>query len=92
VGLHPVALPRDLAERAGLSGGLMVVNLAEGAPAAGALLPGDILLEIDGVAVASPRAVASALGPDSIGRTLPLKVLRGGALAAPAVTIAARPA
>ncbi len=92
VGLHPVALPRDLAERAGSSSGLMVVNLAEGAPASGALLPGDILLEIDGTAVATPRAVASALGPETIGRTLTLKVLRGGALAAPAVTIAARPA
>jgi S1-C subfamily serine protease len=91
VGLHPVALPRDLAERAGVAGGLMVVNLAEGAPAAAALMPGDILLEIEGSPVASPRAVAAALGPDTIGRTLALKVLRGGAVVTPGVAITARP-
>jgi S1-C subfamily serine protease len=92
VGLHPVALPRELADRAGVSGGLMVVNLADGAPAAAALLPGDILLEIEGASVASPRAVAAALGPDTIGRAVTLKVLRGGSVASPSVTIAARPA
>lgn len=91
-GLHPVALPRELAERVGLGSGLMVVNLAEGAPASSVLLPGDILLEIDGTPVATPRAVAAALGPDTIGRAVALKVLRGGAVATPAVTIAARPA
>lgn len=91
-GLHPVALPRELAERVGASGGLMVVNLADGAPAASALLPGDILLEIEGAPVATPRAVAAALGPDTIGRAVALKVLRGGALVAPSVAIAARPA
>jgi S1-C subfamily serine protease len=92
VGLHPVALPRDLVDRTGVSGGLMVVNLAEGAPAATALLPGDILLEIAGTPVASPRAVAAALGPDTVGKVLALKLLRGGAVATADVTIAARPA
>lgn len=92
VGLHPVALPRDLAERTGVSGGLMVVNLADGAPAATVLLPGDILLEIAGTPVATPRAVAGALPPETIGKTLALKVLRGGAVTMADVTIAARPA
>lgn len=91
-GLHPVALPRDLVERAGSATGLMVVNLAEGAPAAAALLPGDILLEIAGTPVATPRGVAAALGPETIGQTLTLRVLRGGTLAEVSVTIAARPA
>ncbi len=91
VGLHPVALPRELAERAGVSQGLMVVNLADGAPAAGVLLPGDILLAIAGAPVATPRAVAAALGPERIGQTVALKVLRGGAVAELHVTIAARP-
>lgn len=92
VGLHPVALPRDLAERSGAAAGLMVVNLAEGAPAAGVLLPGDILLEIDGSAVTAPRAVAAALGPERIGQNVTLKLLRGGALSSQSVTVAARPA
>ena len=92
VGLHPVALPRDIAEREGVGGGLMVVNLAEGGPAASALLPGDILLELAGAAVTTPRNVAAALGPDTIGREMALKVLRGGAVTTRSVTIAARPA
>jgi S1-C subfamily serine protease len=92
VGLHPVALPRDLADRAGASHGLMVVNLAEGAPAAGTLLPGDILLSIADQPVASPRAVAAALGPDRIGQAVELKLLRGGAVTTVSVVIAARPA
>jgi len=92
VGLHPVALPKEIAEREGVAGGLMVVNLAEGGPAASALLPGDILLELEGTAVSTPRNVAAALGPDTIGRTLSLKVLRGGGVTTQSVTIAARPA
>jgi S1-C subfamily serine protease len=92
VGLHPVALPKDIAEREGAAGGLMVVNLAEGGPASAALLPGDILLELEGIAVTTPRNVSAALGPETIGRELTLKVLRGGGVTTQNVTIAARPA
>ena len=42
----------------------MVVNLAEGGPAATALLPGDILLELAGTAVSTPRNVSAALAGD----------------------------
>lgn len=91
VGLHAVSLPRELAERAGTGHGVMVVNIAEGAPAAGVLLPGDILLEIDGTPVATPRNVAAVLGPERIGHAVPLKLLRGGALATPSVVVGARP-
>ena len=91
IGLHPVALPRDIAEREGVHGGLMVVNLAEGGPAASVLLPGDILLELEGVVMATSRNVAAALGPETIGRAIGLKVLRAGALTMLHVTVAARP-
>lgn len=91
VGLHPVSLPRDLAERAGAAHGLMVVNIAESAPVAGVLLPGDILLELAGIPVASCRSLAAALTPERIGEMVVLKVLRGGVVATPGVTIAARP-
>jgi S1-C subfamily serine protease len=91
VGLHPVALPKEIAEREGAAGGLMVVNLAEGGPAASALLPGDILLEMEGVAVTTPRCIASALGPDTIGRAMALKVLRAGGVTLQNITVAARP-
>jgi S1-C subfamily serine protease len=91
VGLHPVALPKEFAELSPVGAGLMVVSLAEGAPAAGALLPGDILLKIDATAVATPRAVAAALGPERIGQAVTLTVLRGGQVATANVTVAARP-
>ena len=91
-GLHPVALTPELAARAGVASGLMVVNLAEGAPAARALLPGDILLAIAGTPVATPRAAAAALGPQTVGQELTLTVLRGGSPLGVPVTIAARPA
>ncbi len=91
-GLHPVALPRELAERAGEKSGLMVVSLAEQGPARSVLLPGDILLAIGALPVSAPRAVAAALGPETIGTELALKILRGGVLATPSVTVAARPA
>ena len=72
----------------------MVVSLASGAPAeAAGVLPGDILLEIGGVPVGRPRALAAAMGPDRIGQTVDLRVLRAGALHTPlGVTIAVRPA
>ena len=91
IGLHPVALPRDIAEREGVHGGLMVVNLVEGGPAASVLLPGDILLELEGVVMTTSRNVAAALGPETIGRAIGLKVLRAGALTMLHVTVAARP-
>ncbi len=92
VGLHPVALPRELAERAGVGSGLMVVSLAEDAPAGAVLIPGDILLAIGDIPVSSPRCVARALGPDTVGKVLVLKLLRGGGVTTASVTIATRPA
>ena len=92
VGLHPVALPRDLLDRAGAPSGLMVVSLAENAPAAAALLPGDILLEAGGTPVGSARALSAALSAALIGHDLELKLLRGGEVMRCTVVVAARPA
>ncbi len=92
VGLHPVALPRDLIERAGAAMGLMVVSLTENAPAAGVLLPGDILLQAGGRRLGGVRALAEALAEESIGHHLELSVLRGGELMQCTVVLAARPA
>jgi S1-C subfamily serine protease len=91
VGLHPVALPSEMTERASAASGLMVVSLAGDAPARAALMPGDILLEIGGRAAATPRDVAAALGPETIGQGIALKVLRGGEVTMQTVTIQARP-
>ena len=92
VGLQEVALPRDIAARAGAEAGLMVMSLAEEAPATGRLLPGDILVDIAGTKVAHPRTVAGLLGPEKVGQDLPISLVRGGETMTVSVTVAARPA
>jgi S1-C subfamily serine protease len=91
LGLHPVALPRDLIDRAGGGSGLMVVSVADQAPAAGILLPGDILLEAGGRRLGGARDLAIALGEETVGNTLDLRLLRGGESMLCAVVVAARP-
>ena len=70
----------------------MVVSIADNGPAAGALLPGDIVLEAGGTAVSGPRALAALLGPETVGTSLAIRLLRGGEVIERAVTVAARPA
>jgi S1-C subfamily serine protease len=92
VALQPVAVPQALREAAGAEAGLMVLSLAEGGPAAVAgVLPGDILVALDGHGAARPRALAERLGPDSVGRTLELRLLRAGQALTLPVTVTARP-
>ncbi|HUB47244.1 MAG TPA: S1C family serine protease, partial [Acetobacteraceae bacterium] len=93
VGLQPVMVPETLRPAAGQDSGMMVMSLASGGPAAAAgVLPGDILLDLDGTPVRRMRALAAAMGPDQIGKSVALRLLRAGAVQTLAVTIAARPA
>jgi len=93
IGLQPVSIPDGFRQSAGRDSGLMVVSLAGGGPAeAAGVLPGDIVLDIDGGAVNRPRSLSVLLGSDRIGQTAALRVLRAGAVQAISVTIAARPA
>jgi S1-C subfamily serine protease len=93
VGLQPVAVPDSLREAAGREAGMMVVSLASGGPAAQAgVLPGDILLDLDGMPVRRMRALSAALGPERVGQSVSLRLLRAGAMQTLAVVIAARPA
>jgi S1-C subfamily serine protease len=93
VGLQPVMVPDSLRAAAGRDSGMMVVNLAAGGPAAAAgVLPGDIMLDLDGTPVRPARALAAAMGPERIGQSVTLRLLRAGALQTLPVVIAARPA
>jgi S1-C subfamily serine protease len=93
IGLQPVMIPDSFRQSTGRDSGLMVVSLADGAPAATAgILPGDIVLDIDGAAVSRPRALTASLGPDRIGQAVTLRVLRAGTVQAVNVTVVARPA
>lgn len=93
VGLQPVLIPDSLRQIAGGDSGLMVVGIAGGGPAeAAGVLPGDIVLDIDGALVSRPRALSASLSPDRIGQVAALRLLRAGAAHTVDVTIAARPA
>jgi S1-C subfamily serine protease len=50
------------------------------------------VLDIDGTPARRMRALAAALGPERIGQTATLRLLRAGAVQTTSVTIAARPA
>lgn len=92
LGMQPVMIPEALQPVARHESGLMVLSLAAGGPAQTAgVLPGDILLEIDGQPLARTRAIAASLGPERIGHAIALQVLRGGAVAAVTVIVGTRP-
>lgn len=93
VGLHKVGIPQALRAAAGRETGMMVMNLAAGGPAEQAgVLPGDILLDVDGIAAMDARALAARLGPDRVGQPAAVTLLRAGAPVTVTVTVAARPA
>ena len=70
----------------------MVMSLHAGGPADQAgLLPGDILLALDGVRSASLRHLAQHLGPERVGVACALRIVRAGAVQDVQATIGARP-
>jgi S1-C subfamily serine protease len=92
IGLQPVVIPDSFRQTAERESGLMVVGLAGGGPSETAgVLPGDIVLDIDGTPAGRPRALAASLGPDRIGQAVALRVLRAGTVLTISVIIAARP-
>jgi len=93
VGLQHVAVPERMRDSAGRDAGMMIVGLATGSPAEQAgILPGDIILEVDGRQTGRPRGLATALAADRIGQSSTLKLLRAGEVRMVTVTIGARPA
>jgi S1-C subfamily serine protease len=93
VAFQPVAVPDPLQAQAGQSSGLMVLSVADGGPAAKAgVMPGDIVLSVDGAPTTAVRRVVPRLGSDSVGRAADLRLLRGGALVMVKAVIEARPA
>jgi S1-C subfamily serine protease len=93
VGLQPVLVPERMREIAGRDAGMMVVGLASGAPAEQAgVLPGDIILEVDGRRTGRARGLTTALAAGRIGQPVTLKLLRAGEVSMVSVTIGERPA
>ncbi|HEY7576704.1 MAG TPA: S1C family serine protease [Acetobacteraceae bacterium] len=93
VGLQHVLVPERFREAAGRDAGMMVVAIAAGCPAEQAgVLPGDIILEVDGRRTGRARGLAAALSPERVGQPATLKLLRAGEVHLVTVIIGTRPA
>jgi S1-C subfamily serine protease len=87
-----VALPANQRGPQGQEHALLVVGVTAESPAAAAgILVGDVLLEFEGRAVASPEDLLDLLGGDRVGREVMLSVRRGTAVTPVTVTVGERP-
>ena len=93
IAMQGVRLPESLRAAHGIaqSGAAIVVGVAPGGPADGALLIGDVLLALGTTATEDSDDVARALAGIAIGSTQTLRVVRGGEAREIAVTIGERP-
>jgi S1-C subfamily serine protease len=89
---QPVRLPDAQRSDDGREGALLIVGVNSGSPAAAAgLLVGDIIVQFDGQPVESPEDLLDLLLGDRVGRSVPLRILRGGAAIGVAVAVTERP-
>lgn len=92
LGLQPVAIPEPLRAAAGQTTGMMVMSIAASGPGAVAgVTAGDILLTLDGTSMRGLRRVIGRLDDTSVGRTVELRLIRGGEVSALSLIITARP-
>jgi serine protease DegQ len=88
---QPVRLAEQQQGAGGREQALLVVGVTAGSPSVAAgVLVGDVLLEFDGQAIESPEELLDLLLGDRVGRSVPLKVLRGGAVTELQVTVGER--
>jgi S1-C subfamily serine protease len=71
---------------------LLLISVTANSPAQSAgLLVGDLLLEFDGQRVESPEDLLALLNGDRVGRTLPIRILRGATIVDLTVHVGERP-
>src|SRR5262245_14984740 len=88
-----VPLPESQAALAGRSEGLLVVGVTADSPAAaGGVLVGDVLIEIDGRSIGSTDDLLELLGSTAVGKPTAGRILRGTAVVDATLTIGERPA
>ena len=82
LGMQPVRLPDTLKSALSLAsnGGVIVINVEPNGPAdkAGVLI-GDVLVAIDGNPVSDTENVQAMLGTETVGKSLKVQLIRGGA-------------
>ena len=93
IAAHPVTVPDEQRPGADGSGAVLVTAVAAGSPAArGGVIVGDVILALDGHRLGSPEDLLDLLQGDRVGRSVTLRILRGGAPTDVAVTVEERPA
>jgi serine protease DegQ len=86
-----VRIPEGQRGDSGRDRGLLIVGVTPDGPAAASgILLGDIVLELDQQPVGSTDDVIELLSGERVGRTLPLRVLRAGAVRDLSVTVGER--
>jgi S1-C subfamily serine protease len=92
VKLQPISVPDGLRAAADQETALMAMAIANNSPASTAgLLAGDIILSIGSTSTRRIRHLAALLGPDSIGKSLEIRVIRVGVIHPLSLIVAARP-
>ena len=94
VGLQPVAIPKHLKDRLHLDRqeAVIVLSVEPGGPAeSGGVMIGDVLLRLNGHSLADTDEVQAALGPDSVGKTVTIELLRASELKTIEATAGERP-
>jgi S1-C subfamily serine protease len=90
---QPVELPRAVRARLGLEqdSGLLVVGVESDGPAErGGLMMGDLLVALGGQPIRNTDDLRGALGPERVGQSTPVRVIRGGEPREVSVTIGER--
>src|SRR5262249_11722213 len=92
VGSQPITLSQQAKDLAGgQERGLLVIPAADGGPAATAgVLQGDILVKLDASSISNADDLQGLLGPDRVGSSVTLAVVRGGELRELSVTVGSR--
>ncbi|HEY2592278.1 MAG TPA: PDZ domain-containing protein, partial [Chloroflexota bacterium] len=92
IGSQPVTLSQQAKDLAGgQERGLLVIQVAEGGPAATAgVLQGDILVKLDGTAISNADDLQALLSPNRVGTSVAASVVRGGELREVSVTVGSR--
>jgi S1-C subfamily serine protease len=91
VSTQPIRVPAGARDAGHGDRAVIVVEVQPGSPAAAGLLVGDVILALDGVAVADPLDLRGALRPERIGQRLTASVLRAGQVVEVALTVGERP-
>jgi S1-C subfamily serine protease len=93
LGMRPIELPEDIKRtlHPSVDSGLIVVSVEPDGPAGKAgVLFGDVIVSLGAAAVGNLRDLQAILEPDSVGKTLPVSLIRGGKLIEVNVTIGER--